>query len=230
MQNALWMFLVVVSLGWGTEQAAVAQIPPLQKGVSVQMAVTNNATPMPNADEPDAWVVAVTEGGQIYFGTQPVDAGQLSEEMKARPRNRTAKLYIKADARVPYATVKKTLEAAKEVMFDDAVLLTKQPEAPSLGMLVPPKGFDVRLAAPAGSQPVVVAASKSEQKVPELKVNESAVSNTNLQTALNQALQKRSQKTVIVKADPQLSFAQVVHVIDAVRSVGANPVLVAPEM
>jgi hypothetical protein len=126
--------------------------------------------------------------------------------------------------------VKKTLQAAKEVMFDDAVLLTKQPEAPSLGMLVPPKGFDVRLAPPAGSEPVVVAASKSDQKAPELKVNESAVSTTNLQTALNQALQKRSGKTVIVKADPQLSFAQVVHVIDAVRSVGANPVLAAPEM
>lgn len=230
MQYALWVCFMAVILGSGTGPVAVSQTPPLQKGVSVQMAVTNNATPMPKADEPDAWVVAVTEGGQIYFGTQPVNAVQLSEEMKSHPRNREAKLYIKADARVPYATVRKTLQAAKEVMFDDAVLLTKQPEAPSLGMLVPPKGFDVRLASPAGSEPVVVAASKSEQKAPELRVNDGAVSTANLQTALNQALQNRREKLVIVHADPQLSFGQVAHLIDAVRSVGASAVLPAPEM
>jgi biopolymer transport protein ExbD len=229
MQYALWVCLLV-SLVLGSSSTAVAQNLPLQKGVSVQMAVTSNATPMPDADKPDAWIVAVTNAGQIYFGLQPVSAAQLSEEMKEHPRNREAKLYIKADARVPYGTVRKTLQVAKQVMFNDAVLLTKQPEAPSLGMLVPPKGFNVLLRAPASSQPVVVAASKSEQKAPELKVNESAVSNTNLQTALNQALQNRSEKTVIVNADPQLSFAQVAHVIDAVRSVGANAVLAAPEM
>ena len=94
---------------------AVAQIPPLQKGVSVQMAVTNNATPMPEADSQGAWIVAVTTPGQIYFGTQAVTAEQLSEEMKTHPRNRNAKLYIKADARAPYAGVKKTLQAAKEL-------------------------------------------------------------------------------------------------------------------
>lgn len=230
MKNALWICLMAVSLGQPFVPVTVAQTLPLQKGVSVQMAVTNNATPMPSADEPNAWVVAVTQGGQIYFGTQPVNAAQLSDEMKAHPRNREAKLYIKADARVPYATVRKALQAAKEVMFEDAVLLTKQPEAPSLGMLVPPKGFDVRLASPAGLEPVVVAASKSDQKAPELKVNDSAVSTANLQTALNQALQKRSEKLVVVHADPELSFGQVAHLIDAVRSVGANAVLPAPEM
>ena len=99
----------------------------------MQMAVTNNATPMPEADKQDAWIVAVTAPGQMYFGTEAVSAEQLSEEMKSHPRNRTAKLYIKADARAPYSTVKKTLQAAKEVMFDNAVLLTKQPEAPALG-------------------------------------------------------------------------------------------------
>ncbi|MGZ7103607.1 MAG: ExbD/TolR family protein, partial [Candidatus Angelobacter sp.] len=207
---------------------AVAQIPPLQKGVSVQMAVTNNATPMPEADSQDAWIVAVTTPGQIYFGTQAVTAEQLSQEMKTHPRNRNAKLYIKADARAPYATVKKTLQAAKELNLDNAVLLTKQPEAPALGMMVPPKGFDVLLTPP--SEAVVVQVSSSGQRAPELKVNNSAVSVANLQAALNQALQNRSQRLVVVHADPQLPFAEVVHVIDAARSVGATAVLPAAEM
>ncbi|MGZ7102967.1 MAG: ExbD/TolR family protein [Candidatus Angelobacter sp.] len=207
---------------------AVAQIPPLQKGVSVQMAVTNNATPMPDADSQDAWIVAVTTPGQIYFGTQAVTSEQLSQEMKTHPRNRNAKLYIKADARVPYATVKKTLQAAKELMFDNAVLLTKQPEAPALGMMVPPKGFDVLLTPP--PEAVVVQVSSSGQRAPELKVNNTAVSVANLQAALNQALQNRSQRLVVVHADPQLPFAEVVQVIDAARSVGATAVLPAAEM
>lgn len=207
---------------------AGAQVPPLQKGVSVQMAVTNNATPMPDADSQDAWIVAVTTPGQIYFGTQAVTAEQLSEEMKTHPRNRNAKLYIKADARAPYATVKKTLQAAKELNLDNAVLLTKQPEAPALGMMVPPKGFDVLLTPP--SEAVVVQVSSSGQRAPELKVNNTAVSVANLQAALNQALQNRSQRLVVVHADPQLPFAEVVHVIDATRSVGATAVLPAAEM
>ena len=65
----------------------LAQSPALQKGVSVQMAITNNATPMPEADKKDAWIVAVTAPGQLYFGTDAVSAEQLSEEMKAHPRN-----------------------------------------------------------------------------------------------------------------------------------------------
>ena len=207
---------------------AGAQIPPLQKGVSVQMAVTNNATPMPEADSQGAWIVAVTTPGQIYFGTQAVTAEQLSQEMKTHPRNRNAKLYIKADARAPYATVKKTLQAAKELNLDNAVLLTKQPEAPALGMMVPPKGFDVLLTPP--SEAVVVQVSSSGQRAPELKVNNTAVSVANLQAALNQALQNRSQRLVVVHADPQLPFAEVVQVIDAARSVGATAVLPAAEM
>ena len=228
MKSPLLTCLIFVILGPAGAMPVAAQTPALQKGVSVQMAVTNNATPMPEADKQDAWIVAVTAPGQMYFGTEAVSAEQLSEEMKSHPRNRNAKLYIKADARASYASVKKTLQAAKEVMFADAVLLTKQPEAPALGMMVPPKGFDVSLTPPA--EAVVVQVSSSGQKQPELKVNNSAVSLANLQAALNQALQNRNQRLVIVKAEPQLPFADVVHIIDAARSVGAEAVLPAAEM
>jgi len=36
---------------------------PLQRGVSVQLAVTSNAVAVPNADQPDALVVALTADG-----------------------------------------------------------------------------------------------------------------------------------------------------------------------
>ena len=205
-----------------------AQNPPLQKGVSVEMAVTNNAGPMPAADERNAWIVAISAEGQIYFGTEGVTPEQLLEKMKTHPRNREAKLYLKADARAPYATVLKTLQVAKAAMFDGVVLLTKQAEAPPLGVMVPPKGFDVLLDSPASS--AVVRVSRSGQKTPELKVNDATISFANLQSALNQALQNRGEKVVVVTADPQLPFSDVAHVIDAVRSVGAQAALPTAEM
>jgi biopolymer transport protein ExbD len=97
-------------------------------------------------------------------------------------------------------------------------------------MMVPPKGFDVLLAPPASSTAVVVQVSSSGQKAPELKVNDRAVSVANFQTALNQALQSRNEKIVVINADPQLPFAQLVQIIDAACSVGAKIVLPAAEM
>ncbi|HZQ96706.1 MAG TPA: biopolymer transporter ExbD [Candidatus Sulfotelmatobacter sp.] len=227
MKCLLFVCLMAVTIG---SAGVFPQNPPLQKGVSVQMADTNNATPMPDADQQDAWIVAVTASGQIYLGAQAVSPEQLAGELKTHPRNRKAKLYIKADARASYAVVKKTLQAGQEVMFDDVVLLTNQPESPALGMMVPPKGIEVRLVVPPSSEPVVVRVSSSGKNAPELQINGSAVSTANLQTALNQALQNRGAKIVLVNADLQLPFAQVVHVIDAVRSVDAKIILPSTEM
>jgi biopolymer transport protein ExbD len=229
MKCLLLVCLIAGTIASSTLPYAASQTPPLQKGIRVQMADSNNATPMPEADKQDAWILAVTAAGQIYFGTRPVTEDQLVNEMKATPRNREAKLYIKADARVPYATVKNALQAAKELMFDDAVLLTKQPESPALGTMIPPKGLEVLFAAPASEDTVSLTVSSSGTNAPELKLNGSPVTVGYLQTALNQALNNHA-KIVTVSADPQLSFAQVVHVIDAVHSVGAQVVLPTAEM
>lgn len=230
MKCLLVVCVIAGTISAATLPQALSQTPPLQKGVRVQMADTNNATPMPEADQQDAWILAVTAPGQIYLGTQAVSAEQLVDELKSKPRNRGAKVYIKADARSPYAKVKSALQAAKELMFDDAVLLTKQPEAPALGTMIPPKGLEVSFSAPASEDTVSLTVSSSGTNAPELKVNGSPVSVGHLQTSLNQALNNHSKKVVMVKADAQLSFAQVVHVIDAVRSVGAQVVLPTAEM
>ena len=44
----------------------------MQRGVSVQMAVTSNATSVPDADSNDAWIVTVTADGSLYFGADPM--------------------------------------------------------------------------------------------------------------------------------------------------------------
>src|SRR5579871_4274128 len=112
----------------------------LQKGVSVQMPVTMNAQPMPAADDEDAWVITVAADGQLYFGVKALSAEELSDQMKRTPCNRAAKLYIKADARAPFAAVVKAFSAGREVGFQAVVLLSAQPAPPGSGNPVPPNG------------------------------------------------------------------------------------------
>src|SRR5260370_6566652 len=93
------MLITVLSVA---ATALFAPIPShtqeMQRGVRVQMPVTSNATSMPDADQNDAWVVTVAADGSLYFGADAMTLDALADCMKTHPRNREAKLYIKADA------------------------------------------------------------------------------------------------------------------------------------
>ena len=85
---------------------------PLQAGVSVQLPVTGNAVAVPRADNQDALVVAVTADGATYLGVNRVATSALAERVKKLLSARSDKtLYIKADARVPYARVIEIIDA-----------------------------------------------------------------------------------------------------------------------
>ncbi|MGA2856347.1 MAG: biopolymer transporter ExbD [Candidatus Sulfotelmatobacter sp.] len=206
------------------------QSPPLQKGVSVQMAVTSNAAAMPEADNKNAWIVAVTDDGKVYFGTDPVKLAGLEEAMKSRPRNRDQKLYVKADARVPFASVEKVLEAGREASFAAPILLTSQPERAAPGTIVPPKGLEVLVGPSAGSESPVVRALDSGQQGSMVEINNQRIPLTSLPNTLWQAFQNRENKVVLVTAGGSLPFADVVHVIDVCRGAGARVVLDTPEL
>ena len=202
----------------------------LQKGISVEMAVTANATSMPAADDANAWVVAVTRDGALFFGTEKFTPDGLSETMKSRPRNRDQKLYIKADARAPFAEVQRVLQAGRTVWFDAAVLLSSQPEQAAPGTIVPPKGLEVLVGAPSGAEAVVVEVSRSDRPAPRLTVNGADVSEAALSETLKRALSNGSGKLVALKVDGQLTFSQVAHVIDACRGAGVKVAVDIPEV
>jgi len=213
------------------------QSPPLQKGISVQMAVTNNAVAMPEADNENAWIVAVVRDGSFFFGTEKLTADGLAEAMKSRPRNRGQKLYIKADALAPFASVEKVLEVGREAFFETPVLLTSQRASaepgnmvPSPRNIVPPKGLEVLVGSSAGSDSPVVRALDSEQEGSMVEVNNQRIPLTSLPNALAQAFENRENKLVLVTAGGNLQFADVVHVIDACRGAGARVVVDTPQL
>jgi biopolymer transport protein ExbD len=240
MKNAL--FVCLVAFAWsGATSSAVAQLPTemqaktvagqtMQKGVSVQLAGTNNASPVPDADGADAWIVAVAADGSLYFGADPVTSESLLEAMKHRPRNREQKLYIKADARAAFARVEKVLEAARVDFFQAAVLLTAQAESPEPGEIAPPKGLEVSIVPPASASNSIVVQINSGQPSPTLKVNGDETSFSDLKGTLDALLENGIERVVMLKADQQMPFAQVAKVIDTCRAAGARIVLPGPEL
>jgi biopolymer transport protein ExbD len=202
----------------------------LQKGVSVQMAATTNAAAMPEADNQDAWIVAVTSNGGFFFGTDKVTPTALSETMKRLPRNRDQKLYIKADARAPFADVERVVAAGHEVAFEAAVFLTSQPESPAPGTVLPPRGLEVMVAPPSVSDSPVLQVVSSGQHGPTLTIRSHQIPWDRLQSTLRDIFQNRTEKVVLVKADGALPFADIVRVIDTCRSAGVKIALLTPEL
>ena len=204
----------------------VGQTPPLRRGVSVQMAVTQHATTMPEADDQDAWVVAVTADGKLYFGADPVTADNLFDVMKARPRKRNAKLYIKADARAPFGKVERVMEIGREVFFEEPVLLTAQREQVAPGKIVPPRGLPVTVKP--GANAVVFVEIAAGTQAAGLRVNHRDVSEDEFRDALEESLRNQREKSVLVRAGGQVAFGKVAGAIDVARSLGTKVFLETP--
>jgi biopolymer transport protein ExbD len=122
-------------------------IVPLQRGVSVQMPVTSNAVVVPNADTQDALVVALTADGTAYLRGDRLPTSALAARVSSMLSTRNEKtLYIKADARVPYARVVEVIDAVQKSGVEGLTLLTAQQDTPDQGKrLVAPKGLEMRV-------------------------------------------------------------------------------------
>jgi biopolymer transport protein ExbD len=136
------LLMVVCAMSAAPRSTAQA----MQKGISVELASTASATPVPDADNPDALIVTVTDLGRIYFGVDPATPDSLAEKLKGRLSQHTQTLYIKADARVPYMYLVKVLDAAHRAGVTTVTLLTTQPKTTPAGTMVFPEGIEMELA------------------------------------------------------------------------------------
>lgn len=120
---------------------------PLQRGVSVQMAVTRNGVSVPDADRQDAVVVAVTANGTAYLGGDPLETPVLADRVKTALAARSEKtVYIKADARLPYLRLIEVMDALQTSGIQGLTLLTAQQDtAERTQRPVSPKGLSMRV-------------------------------------------------------------------------------------
>ena len=112
--------------------------PMLQKGVSVELAKTDNPVSMKDADQEDALLVAVMRDGKIFFGSDQVTADQLTQKVKDRLEKKTDKrVFIKADARAKYGSVVEVVDNIRSAGVDQVGLLTEQ-RKPTVSTEAPP--------------------------------------------------------------------------------------------
>ena len=103
--------------------------PMLQKNKPVDMARTNTARDMQDADKEDAVVVAVTRDGNIFLGNTQVQKADLSGQVKDRISNKLDKtVYLKSDARAKYGDVVAIVDEIRSAGVDQLGLLTERNE------------------------------------------------------------------------------------------------------
>ena len=140
--------LLATTLTTAAVLMTVAQSPTLQAGISVKLAASTEAVPMPDADNENAFIVTVTEDGTVYLGVDRITLSDLSEKVRSTPFHRGQKLYIKADARAPYAKVLEVLDATRTGGIAPQVLLTAHTGPSMPGTIVPPQGVELHFGSP----------------------------------------------------------------------------------
>jgi len=142
--RASLMVTMLAALPGAVFSQSTAQVP-LRAGVSVQLPVTGNAVAVPKADNQDALVVALTADGATYLGVDRVATSALADRVKTLLSARSDKtLYIKADARVPYARVVEVMDAVRNSGVDLLTFLTAQQDIGG-SRPVAPKGLEMRV-------------------------------------------------------------------------------------
>lgn len=154
MKCLLAMSLTALTLASITSPvAAQSASVPMQRGISVELPVTNTAVTVPSADKEDALVVTITHDGSMYLRTDPISPSDLAKQVQDDlVGQKTKVLYIKADARTSYASVVKVLDAVRTAGVEGLTLLTDQRDAAARGTLVPPKGLEMLVVPAHGSR------------------------------------------------------------------------------
>ena len=101
--------------------------PMLQKTTPVDLAMTNNAREMKDADKDDAIVVAITKDGSIYLKNNKTEKEALTDQIKDMISSRLDKtVYVKSDARAKYGRVVEVVDEIRSAGVDQLGLLTEK--------------------------------------------------------------------------------------------------------
>jgi biopolymer transport protein TolR len=104
--------------------------PMLQKTTPVDLAVTNNAREMKDADKDDAIVVAITRDGTIFLSNNKVAKEDITGQIKDKLTNRLDKtVYVKSDARAKYGDVVAVVDEIRSAGVDSLGLLTEKAQS-----------------------------------------------------------------------------------------------------
>ena len=202
-----------------------AQAPALRAGIQVEMAVTNRAAALPEADAPEAVVVAITADGGEYVGVRKSGEAELAGRLKAALAAQSGKrVYIKADARAVYGVVQRAFESARSAGAGAVFLLTNQPAPAGHANPLSPMGIKLHTK-PANDAVVVQAPDRTQPQA--VRVDGKNIGVGDLAGAIRRLAQEHGARPVRLEADVEIAFQDVVRIVDACREAGAE-VYLAP--
>jgi biopolymer transport protein ExbD/biopolymer transport protein TolR len=101
--------------------------PMLQKGVSVDMAKTNNPIEMQEADKEDSILVAVSRDGHYYLNQDKINVDDLTAKVTDLLSSRFDKtIFVKGDYRAKYGDIVKVVDNLRAAGVDKIGLLTEK--------------------------------------------------------------------------------------------------------
>lgn len=104
--------------------------PMLQRGVSVEMAQTDNARDMEEADSEDSVLISVTRDSKYYLNTGELQLGDVVTEVNRMLEGKSDRIvFIKSDFRARYGDVVAIVNAVRDSRVDQVGLLTERRDA-----------------------------------------------------------------------------------------------------
>ena len=101
--------------------------PMLQKGVSVELARTENPVDMQEADREDSVIISVTRDGNFFLNADQVQVETLGGAVTELLADRLDKtVYVKSDYRTTYGNVKDVVDNVRAAGVDRIGLLTER--------------------------------------------------------------------------------------------------------
>ena len=103
--------------------------PMLQKGVPINLPVTEEPEKTPDTDK--QLQISVKANGAVYLGSSVVRKEQVQSELEAiHQRTPDREIAVKGDKQVKYGDVLDVLKACREVGFNDVGLISQPKRAP----------------------------------------------------------------------------------------------------
>jgi len=104
--------------------------PMLQKGVSVEMAQTDNPRDMEEADAEDSVLVSITRDSKYYLNAAELQLTEVGPEVITLLEDKLDRVvFIKSDFRARYGDVVGVVNAVRDAGVDRIGLLTERRDA-----------------------------------------------------------------------------------------------------
>ena len=106
--------------------------PMLQKGVPINLPVTEDPEKTPDTDK--QLQITVKSNGAVYLGSNVVRKDQVQQELETiHQRTPDREIAVKGDKQVKYGDVLDVLKACREVGFNDVGLIAQPKKTPGQG-------------------------------------------------------------------------------------------------